>query len=98
MCSTQGCRRWAKQLTVMSLNSDCKQSIVSLGRSQIVVVVKDDTVRSRLMKKSELTLQKTIDICRAAEVSSSQVSTLKSSETNGTIFSLINSAHNALNL
>ena len=30
ICLTQGYRRWAKQLTVISPNSDCKQSVVSL--------------------------------------------------------------------
>ena len=52
-----------------------------LIRDRIVVGVKDDTVRSRLLRESALTLQKTVDICRAAEVSSSQISALKSSET-----------------
>ena len=52
-----------------------------LIRDRIVVGVKEDTVRSRLLRESALTLQKTVDICRAAEVSSSQISALKSSKT-----------------
>lgn len=48
----------------------------SLIRDRIVCGINSDTVRGRLLRESELTLQKAIDICRAAETSSSQLHVL----------------------
>ena len=45
----------------------------SLIRDRIVCGIRNDTVRARLLRERELTLQSAIDICRAADVSESQL-------------------------
>jgi hypothetical protein len=45
----------------------------SLIHDRIVCGVNSDTFRGRLLRESDLTLQRSIDICRAAEPSSSQL-------------------------
>ncbi|XP_062589079.1 uncharacterized protein LOC134250729 [Saccostrea cucullata] len=45
----------------------------SLIRHRIVYGIRSDTVCARLLREQELTLQSVIDICRAAEVSESQL-------------------------
>ena len=42
-----------------------------LIRDRLVVGIRSDSVRSRLLREAELTLHKAIDICRAAEVTDS---------------------------
>ena len=49
-----------------------------LIRDRIVVGIRDDAVRSRLLRETTLDLQKTIDICRAAEQSKSHLDAIKS--------------------
>ena len=44
----------------------------SLIRDRIVCGIRNDTVRARLLRERELTLQSAIDICMAAEVSESE--------------------------
>ena len=48
---------------------NCEFGVLSneLIRDRIVVGIRDDSVRSRLLRESELDLQKAVDICRAAE-------------------------------
>ena len=46
----------------------------------MVVGIRSDSVRSRLLREAELTLQKAIDICRAAEVTDSRMASIKSSQ------------------
>ena len=48
-----------------------------LVRDTIVVGIRDDAVRSRLLREVELDLQKAIDICRAAEQTRSHMDALK---------------------
>ncbi len=50
----------------------------SLVRDQIVTGILNDKVRESLLRENELTLEKTINICRAAEASKSQVESLPS--------------------
>ena len=45
----------------------------SLIRDRIVCGIKSDTVRSRLLRDCDLTLQKAIEICRAAESTETQM-------------------------
>ena len=40
---------------------------------RIVCGINDDTVRARLLREAELTLEGCLDICRAAEISSEQL-------------------------
>ena len=57
----------------------------SLIKDRLVCGVIKDSVRSRLLRETELTLQKAIDVCRAAETSSQQMKVIQStsSEANG---------------
>ena len=48
-----------------------------LFRDRIVVAIRDDAVRSRLLREAELDFQKAIDICRAAEQTQSYMDALK---------------------
>ena len=47
-----------------------------LIRDRIVCGIRNQTIKERLLRESELTLQKTLDICRASEVSPKQVKSL----------------------
>jgi hypothetical protein len=49
-------------------------------RDRIVVGIRDDAVRSRLLRETELDLQKTVDICRASEQSKSHMNAIKKEE------------------
>ena len=51
-----------------------------LIRDRLVVGIRSDSVRSRLLREAELTLQKAIDICRAAEVTDSRMASIKNSQ------------------
>lgn len=57
----------------------------SLIRDRIVCGVNGDTVRGRLLGESDLTLQRSIDIWRAAETSSSQLHVLSTGGTEASI-------------
>ena len=52
-----------------------------LIRDRLVVGIRDDKVRSRLLREPELTLQKCIDIAHAAEIAQKQMQEIKD-ETN----------------
>ena len=64
----------AKKCTYGSLQDE-------LIRDRLVVGIRDDKVRSRLLREPELTLQKCIDIAHAAEISQKQMQEIKD-ETN----------------
>nr|XP_022295054.1 uncharacterized protein K02A2.6-like [Crassostrea virginica] len=51
-----------------------------LIRDRIVCGIKDEVCRARLLRESDLTLKKAIDICRAQEMSTKQLKSLKGSE------------------
>ena len=48
----------------------------SLIRDRIVEGVLDDSIRSRLLRETSLTLQKALDICRSSEAASTQMKSL----------------------
>ena len=54
----------------------------SLIRDRVVCGIICDKTRAKLLKESELTLQKALDICRANEATTSQLKTLSSHATN----------------
>lgn len=57
---------------------DCEFSEFSdsLIRDRIVCGIRDDQLHARLLRESDLTLSKAIDVCRANEVASNQVKVL----------------------
>ena len=65
------------------ISTDCEFGDLKEGliRDRIVCGIRDDGVRARLLREGDLTLQKAIDICRASELSSSQVKMLTHSAT-----------------
>lgn len=48
----------------------------SLIRDRIVCGIREDQLKDRLLKETDLTLEKAIDICRASEITSSQMKAL----------------------
>lgn len=52
----------------------------SLIRDQIVIGIRDTRVKEQLLKKTDLTLEKAIQICQAAELARSQVNSLTNVE------------------
>ena len=56
----------------------------SLIKDRLVCGVIKDSVRSRLLRETELTLQKAIDVCRAAETSSQQMKAIQSTSSGAT--------------
>ena len=57
---------------------DLKDGLI---RDITVCGIRDDIVRARLLRESELTLEKCVDICRAAEVSTAQMKELNEENT-----------------
>jgi hypothetical protein len=57
----------------------------SLIRERIVCGINSDIVRGRLLRESDLTLQRSIDICRAAETSSCQLHVISTGRTEASI-------------
>lgn len=57
----------------------------SLIRDRIVCGIIDDKLRARLLRESDLTLKKTMDICRANEVSLDQVKSLTNANGNAAV-------------
>lgn len=53
---------------------DCESGelLDSPARDRIVCGITNDQVRGRLLRKADLTLDKTIDMCRASEITTSQ--------------------------
>ncbi|XP_060083465.1 uncharacterized protein LOC132563689 [Ylistrum balloti] len=52
----------------------------SLIKDRLVCGVRDETIRARLLRDSDLNLKKAIDICRASEMSASQLKSLTSED------------------
>lgn len=57
---------------------DCEFGDVhdSLIRDRIVCGIREDQLKGRLLRETDLTLEKAIDICRASEITSSQMKAL----------------------
>ena len=65
-------------LTCGKKASSCEFGILcdSLIRDRIVCGICDDRTQSRLLKEADLTLEKAVDMCRADEITASQIKTL----------------------
>ncbi|XP_072165927.1 uncharacterized protein [Diadema setosum] len=51
----------------------------SLVKDRIIIGIRDASLRTKLLEKSDLTLQQTIDACRTAEVTNAQTANLNAS-------------------
>ena len=58
---------YVTELKIQAKNCEFGALCDELIRDRIVVGIRDDAVRSRLLRETELDLQKTVDICRASE-------------------------------
>ena len=72
-------------LRILSKSCEFGDLADSLLRTRLVCGVKKDTVRSRLLRETDLTLHKVIDICRAAETSTQQLKAMQSVPNEGNV-------------
>jgi hypothetical protein len=68
---------YVTELTLQATNCEFGALCNELIRDRIVVGIRDDSVRSRLLREPDLDLQKAVDICRAAEQTRSHMDALK---------------------
>ena len=64
---------YVTDLRILSKSCEFGDLTDSLLRDRLVCGVIKDTVRSRLLRETDLTLQKAIDMCRSAETSTQQL-------------------------
>ena len=69
---------YVTELRILSKSCEFGDLTDSLIKDRLVCGVIKDSVRSRLLRETELTLQKAIDVCRAAETSSQQMKVIQS--------------------
>ncbi len=65
--------QWITELKVKAALCEFSDQRDLLIRDKIVFDVRDERVKERLLRESDLTLQKALDICRAAEATKEQV-------------------------
>ena len=70
--------RWLKDLKVMSVKCEFGEQEDLMLRDKLVFGVKDDRVRERLLRESEVELSKAVDICRASESTRLQLKEMSS--------------------
>ena len=75
---------YVTELRILSKSCEFGDLTDSLIKDRLVCGVIKDSVRSRLLRETELTLQKAIDICRAAETSTQQMKVIQSSSSGAT--------------
>ena len=75
---------YVTELRILSKSCEFGDLTDSLIKDRLVCGVIKDSVRSRLLQETELTLQKAIDICRAAETSTQQMKVIQSTSSGAT--------------
>ena len=75
---------YVTELRILSKSCEFGDLTDSLIKDRLVSGVIKDSVRSRLLRETELTLQKAIDICRAAETSTQQMKVIQSTSSGAT--------------
>lgn len=76
---------YVTDLKILAKSCEFGTLMDSLIKDRIVCGVKSDTVRSRLLRETDLSLQKAIDICRAAETSSQQMKAIQGATNEGNV-------------
>ena len=79
---------YVTDLRILSKSCEFGDLTDSLIKDRLVYEVKQDTVRSRLLRETDLTLQKATDICRAAETSTQQLKAMQGMSAEGILTSL----------
>ena len=69
--------QWVTELKVKAALCEFSDQRDLLIRDKIVFGVRDERVKERLLRESDLTLQKALDICRAAEATKEQVQAMR---------------------
>ena len=67
---------YVTKLRKLSLTCEFGQLADQMIRDRIVCGIKDNAIRKKLLQESDLSLQKCVDICRAAEKTAAQVKTM----------------------
>ena len=70
--------QWVNDLRILLSTCEYEQQIESSLRDRIVFGVEDIRVKERLLRESDLTLEKALDICHAAEASKEQMKEMAS--------------------
>jgi len=65
--------KWVKDLRTMTKNCEFENQEDNLIRDKIVFGVRDSRVKERMLRETDLTLEKAVEICRAAESTKSQM-------------------------
>ena len=65
--------RWVKDLRTIATNCEFGEQEDSLIRDRIVFGVRDDRTKERMLRETDLPLKKSLDICRAAESTKTQM-------------------------
>lgn len=69
------------EIKLLSKNCNyCENCYPGLLRDRIVAGVRSDTVRKKLLSENELTIERTINVCRAAEKANEGMESLKNEE------------------
>lgn len=76
---------YVTELRILSKSCEFGDLTDSLIKDRLVCGVKQDTVRSRLLRETDLTLQKAIDTCRAAETSTQQMKAIQGMSAEGNV-------------
>ena len=59
--------KWVKDLRIMAVNCEFNEQEDYMIRDKIVFGIRDGRVKERMLRESDLSMQKALDICRAAE-------------------------------
>ena len=65
--------KWVKDLRTIARNCEFENQEDNMIRDKIVFGVQDSRVKERMLRETELTLEKAVEICRAAESTKSQM-------------------------
>ena len=77
--------QYVSALKTLAKTCEFKDLESGLIRDRIVCGIRDQSVRVRLLREADLTLEKTVDICRATEHSKAQAKSLQSDGTAETV-------------
>ena len=75
---------YVTELRILSKSCEFGDFTDSLIKDRLIYGVIKDSVRSRLLRETELTLQKAIDVCHAAETSSQSMKVIQSTSSGAT--------------
>lgn len=72
--------QYAFELNKLATSCEFKDLKDDLTRDKLICGLRDDVLKERLLRVSDLTLKKTLDICTVAEISRAQANTVKTEQ------------------